>query len=80
MVQKETIPAPKRRGSAWKDAEKFQKIFSKKGPENYPIYAVNSGKNKLMKMLPDPPSIPLGTHGNESSLFAFIWCSLPFGA
>ena len=62
MVQKETMPATKRRGSAWKDAEKFQKIFSKKGPENFPIYAVNSGKNKLMRMLPDPPSIPLGTH------------------
>ena len=62
MVQKETMASQKRRSSAWKDAEKFQKIFSKKGPENYPIYAVNSGKNKLMKMLPDPPSIPLGTH------------------
>ena len=52
----------KRSTSAWKDAEKFQKIFSKSGPENYPVYTVNKGKTKLMEMIPDPPSVPLGGH------------------
>ena len=62
MEQKETMVSKKGRGCAWKDAENFEKSFSQKGPENYPIYAVNNGKNKLMKMIPDPPSIPLSTH------------------
>ena len=48
-----------KKSSAWKDAEKFQKIFSKSGPENFPIYTLNSGKSKLMRMIPDPPSAPL---------------------
>jgi len=49
-----------KRSSAWKDAEKFQNIFSKSGPENYPIYTINNGRTKLMNMMPDPPSVPLG--------------------
>ena len=48
------------RSSAWKDAEKFQKIFSESGPESNPIYTLNNGKTKLMYMMPDPPSVPLG--------------------
>ena len=49
-----------KRSSAWKDAEKFQKIFSESGPESNPIYTLNNGKTKLMNMMPDPPSVPLG--------------------
>ena len=60
MVQKETMVINARRSSAWKDAEKFQRIFSKRGPENHPIYTLNNGKTKLMNMMPDPPSVPLG--------------------
>ena len=62
MEQKETTVSQKGPGCAWRAAEKIEKIFSQKGPENYPIYAVNNGKNMLMKMIPDPPSIPLSTH------------------
>ena len=49
-----------KRSSAWKDAEKFKNIFSKSGPESYPIYTINNGRTKLMNMMPDPPSVPLG--------------------
>lgn len=63
MVQQEiAYSGSKRRSSAWKDADKFKKIFAKRGPEDFPLYIINNGKNKLMKMLPDPPSTPLGDH------------------
>ena len=50
----------RRRSSAWKDADKFAKIFNGADLKNLPLYSVNNGKLKLMDMLPDPPgAIPL---------------------
>ena len=63
----------RRRSSAWKDADKFSKIFNGADLKDLPLYSVNNGKSKLMDMLPDPPGfIPLRNAFNVPIYYRYV--------